>query len=275
MKRILILILALFVISSCEKPVQEIVRGEIIDLEILYPSEGYTLPEDMRELQVETKVRNNGDSLAAGSVCITGLDEDIFSGYTFCSCESFSVDEDGEETVSFSPYSIIRDEQEEQTIAARLQTDHEVYSTFEALLKNEYYLGQVKNLRSDRAPFAVGSISEKITRLKQRDELILEFYITLSHKGQGHLWDRNMIGDCSSTNIIRKIEVELLDAPEEATCEQKEFKTLDDYDKAMDEGIKIRCTVRNVEPPEIEYYHRMTLKLNYAYEIRKAHNFKL
>lgn len=243
---------------------------------------------------VAVYLSNEGAHGTKGMICLYGLDEDKFSGFSDCDeCEDFDLSgvsyygeqkvEGDYETIEFGEYSIdkesikfydkkdeYRKESDRFTVTSSIVYDYLTYGIIDACIREDIYDEdgcdyEDKNMLKgvSGAPIQINSVKEEIIRSDAGDYKLI-FDIEIENEGNGFVTGND---ECGSLDKEGEIEVKLLNAPgggEEVECASVKLKD----DKAV-----AHCVVEGVEGKD--YKTDVTVILTYKYKEIKSKIFKI
>ena len=153
MKKLILLLLFLLLVSACETSTTDEEVGPTecpydcssgsdgIETTLTNPSDESTVYA-LDRLEVRAKVNDEGESSADGVVCLTGLDPDEFQGISDCECEAFYIDLDEEdalnyENVAFTSVLVTEDASGDHDLTAITRYTYRTYGIFEVCLTGD------------------------------------------------------------------------------------------------------------------------------------------
>lgn len=248
-KTIIILLIAAVFVSGCTESVMEFIKGlpgmpsggETVILggggglkmEIMAPADDETVNSEY-PLEPTINVVNEGGSDSEGTICIFGLDERVFPGFSGCECEDYEVvvsDEDSESykeaIVEFPSYTMTGEEAAGKvSMTASNRYKYTTRGFFEACIKKDQYSKkgcQVKsgsrsvNLlkRTTSGPVSVTKVTEVIKSEENSAELV--FTIEVEKKARGSVLNLEDYSShsCEIGERKQEFEVSLLNVPDE------------------------------------------------------------
>lgn len=274
-----------------------------IDATIINPKKDGTILSGY-PLETVVRITNLGGSESEGQTCITGPNQDIFSGFSGCECLSFQQIRNDEgkfesRDLKFGPYQL-RDAESETPYSVtsitryKYATDikaetcivQDMYETedYEAG-KNVRDVCEVDIMSVTSGPLEVYSIEEIIIPIDEyRVTMIFNIYV--GNEGKGNLWSLERLNEQCAPSISlkddeKKIRAEIkgfpvsgdlmcqdatLDKDEEAmiTCEAKEISLYSS--DPMGEQVYLFGD---------DYRPEITFELEYAYETRTSNSFTI
>ncbi len=300
-KLTIILIMSMLLLAGCEliedvpsripglesQPEESIYGGEgSIDISIINPKEsgkvlkGYSLEPIIR-------VKNLGGSEAEGKVCITGLDQDTFSGFSGCECLNYmQLSQDNafdDIDLKYGPYSINADEESKHhslTAINRFRYSTSIKSDIcisADIYENPECSADINAVTS--GPITIDSIEETIIPINDQVVSIV-FSISIENDGQGNLWPIERLDErCSAGKIEeqeKKITAEIIGFPVSAdiSCEDARLE---------DEEATITCKAEQVRLFDQQgdyvfnekYKPEVIFQLEYGYETRESRRFSV
>jgi len=293
MKRIILLILVILLLSGCERlpklpglnGEEPVIFGgnEAISATIDKPEDGSVMPAGYN-LEPVVQIKNLGGSDAEGQVCISGLNRDIFSGFSGCECSSFQqLAEDTyyePEDLRFGPYTI-REAEPGQKHTLTAVTRYRYGTNIKAkvcFVEGEDCYATKESVTS--GPLDVGSIKETIFS-RQGDFVSLVFTIDVDKGAEGRfipLENVNMRCEPTREDIERekKIRAQITNFPVsgDISCKNAVLK---------DDEATITCEARDISMYDSQrnylfaedYRPEITFELEYAFETTDSSSFEL
>lgn len=293
MKRIILLIFVVLLISSCERLPKlpgldgktPVIFGgnEAISATIDKPEDDSIMPAGYN-LEPVIRIKNLGGSDAEGQVCISGLNRNIFSGFSGCECSSFQqLAEDTyyePEDMRFGSYTI-REAQSGQKYTLTAVTRYRYNTVIKAkicFVEGDDCYATKESVTS--GPLDVGSIKETIFS-RQGDFVSLVFTIDVDKGAEGRfipLENVNVRCEPTREDIERekKIRAQITSFPVsgDISCKDAVLKE--------DEAI-ITCEARDIRMYDArgnylfaeDYRPEITFKLEYAFETTDSSSFEL
>lgn len=257
-----------------------------IALSILQPPESGKISKEV-PLRVSVNVKNDGEALAEGQVCVTGLNTNVFEEAESCKCDEFSLKgkakfeeetTEGENKVfNFDEGSATIDEFtiNSFSVTSIARYSYKTYASVEGCVVKDILTSKDCKPRQDAklvgvssAPLQVTSVSQELL-LTSEDEYSMTLFIEVAHKGNGQFFSTSITKDIcgeEDSNINKNVEVKLFNAPGRASCNPLVFKKKEDIGTAT-------CTVTGVEARD--YKPMINIELSYTYEIRESNNFEV
>ena len=301
MKKIIILIAALLVISGCIPTfsgIKEKIPGQPtgktdfiggtkgIEIEILNPLEGGKAYSD-QPFNIAVRVSNKGESYSEGTTCVSGLNTKYFPGFSGCDCQDFMLEgkrkieekqsEGEEETLIFETGQITTGELKNFAVTASTRYEYKTFGIIKACIKKDAYskegcqISPQKNIlkSASSAPLTIEKVTQEIIPETDETSTII-FNINLKKSGKGDLYsmDEDMSQCENPQDLKRKINLRLINAPGRSTCDPAELR------KGKDE-VTAHCTVNNVKVLGESYESEITLELEYAYETIESNKFEV
>lgn len=308
MKKILILLITVFFITGCsilpssstsketpEESQNKFISGtEGISFEILYPSSKLPIVSDSSAtFSPQVVVSNKGESYSEGEICVSGLDQNIFQGFSGCECSSYSLEgvrrglDDnvfpGQEVQqTFSEYKINKE---------LITTDVNKYAmsffnTFS--FKTKAYIdlcipskglttqsscSKSPKKDSSAAPIKLGSVEVNSRKLSE-DEAEINLYLIIENKGSGQLASSPTQG-CLDKGDTKTITINLdTNGIGTVTCNDIELKTQKDMEDFNSDGGDIHCKIQGVKLAD-EFTKTINIELDYYYQTTSSINFEI
>lgn len=230
---------------------------------------------------------DSGDADSEGVLCISGLSEDTFRGFTGCECQDFNIyadEKDGEtsQEMEFGPYSITAEEQKEELMTIATRYTYETKAQAKACMKKDVYSKtgcQLTNIANQKRDIMTGSTSGaiKVTKITENiipiDERLvtLSFNIEVEKASTGDIYDYNKASypTCRAEEKQSKIITgELSGLPQgnigctEAELNEKGTGTL----VCEAENLRLFDSKGNFLFPGDSYEPDIEIKLKYGYE---------
>lgn len=204
-----------------------------VSMEIISPSEDETVSSDY-PFEPKVRITNEGGADTEGSICIFGLDEEAFSGFSGCECEDYEIvvteegaESDREKVILFPSYSIQKFEDitnGEMTISNKYK--YKTKGTFEACIKKDPFSKkgcQIKSgSRSENlvksttsGPLSIEKVTESIN--VEENTADVTFTVEAEKKGKGNLLglDDFNVHTCERKEGLKpEFEVRLLNVPD-------------------------------------------------------------
>ncbi len=251
-----------------------------IKINILQPAENGKISKDI-PLRVSINVKNDGESPAEGQVCVTGLNPTVFEESKACECQEFSLKgksryEDEDVTLNFDegPANIDEFTINDFSVTSIARFNYKTYASVEGCVVKDLAASKDCKARQDARIIGVSSAPLQITSVVQEllstsdEEYTMTLIIEVSHKGSGEFFDVSLDKDAcvENSNINKKVEINLINAPGRATCAPLTIK------KKEDKGTTT-CIITGVQARN--YKPMMNIELSYAYEVRESNKFQV
>ncbi|MBU2589646.1 MAG: hypothetical protein KKA65_04555 [Nanoarchaeota archaeon] len=238
--------------------------------------------------QPVVRIKNLGGSESYGQVCITGLDQDVFSGFSGCECLNYQqrrVDETFEDIdLKFGAYNIQTEEEKAYALTAINRFKYGTNIKAEICITADIYEDQKCSADISQVtsgPLKINSIEETIIPLSDNLVTII-FRIEVDNVGDGNLWDLQRVNEqCVPFTPIdedkKKIKTNIIRFPVSADLQCQEVK-LDENDEAI-----ITCEAKQVSLLnsqgiylfDEDYKPEVIFELEYAYETRESNTFSI
>jgi hypothetical protein len=256
-----------------------------ITLSIMQPPEKGKVSKDI-PLKVVVNLKNDGEALAEGMACITGLNPDIFDASEGCKCEEFSLKsrsrsqgEKGEgesRTINFDAGNINLNEYiaNDFSVTSIVRYNYMTYAAIESCVTKDVFNSKDCKTRQDArivgvssAPIQISSVSQELLSTGE-EEYTMSLFIEVAHKGDGRFFDKSASKDACSDdeNVNKRIDVKLYNAPGSVTCGPLIIKKNEEKGTAT-------CTIKGISARD--YKTLINIELSYAYELRDSNNFEV
>lgn len=299
MKRIILLLLALILITGCAQftmvssklpglPQKAepglITATQSVTTEVKNPREDETV-SSRYELAPVAIVTDMGHADSEGAVCIQ-ISEDTFKGSFGCECQDFAIyayEEDGEvqQQLEFGPYGIQAEEEKEELMTATTRYTYETTGTAKACIKKDIYDAggcQLENIGGGKknllASCSNGAI--KITKVTEDikpvdDETVtLVFNAEVEKAKEGDIYDYDKAGypSCRAEERQNKqIRGELKGLPGgDVRCKETELEEGEGTVVCEAKNIRLFDTKGNFLFPGDSYEPEIEINLKYGYE---------
>jgi len=257
-----------------------------IVLTMLQPPEAGKVSREV-PLRVSVDVKNNGESVAEGYVCVTGLNTNVFEEAEGCRCEEFSLkgksrfeDEilEGEhETFNFDegPATIDEFTINSFSITSIARYSYKTYASVEGCIAKDILTSKDCKTRQDAkllgvssAPLQVTSVSQELL-LTADEEYSMTLFIEVTHKGKGQFFsssaEKDVCGE-EDDNLNKMVDVRLYNSPGRASCSPLVLKKKEDKGTAT-------CTITGIDARD--YKPLINVELSYVYEVRESNSFEV
>jgi len=238
--------------------------------------------------QPVVRIKNLGGSEADGQICITGLDQDVFSGFSGCECLNYQQikrDDLFEDIdLKFGSYNIQTEESKSYALTAINRFKYSTTIKADVCITADIYEDQKcgANINSvTSGPFRVSSIEETIIPINDNVVTII-FELDIDNVGSGNLWDLNRINEmCVPFKSInedkKKIKADIIRFPVSADLQCQDSKLDEDGETSITCEAKQVSLFDNqgVSLFSKDYKPEVTFKLEYAYETRNSNTFNL
>ncbi len=240
-------------------------------------------------------VANMGDSDAEGVVCISGLDEGLFSGFTGCECQDFKIyadDKDGDTTqeLEFGPYRIRTEDTQEAVMTAITRYSYKTTGTAKACIKKDLYsktgcqtddiTKRKRNMlaRSSSGAVLIDKVTETIIPV-DKETVTLSFSIEVEKASEGDIYDssKTIYPSCREEGKLNKeITGSIEGLPEgSVTCSSAELDEKGQGTLTCEAGnIRLTDSSGNFIFPGNNYEPEISIEINYGYEQKQSVKFK-
>lgn len=233
------------------------------------------------------RIENLGGSESQGQLCITGLDQDVFSGFSGCECQSYQqrrMDNSFEEQeLRFGPYNIQLDQPKTYSLTAINRFSYSTEIKADVCITADIYedrecSADINTVTS--GPLKVSSIEETIIPISN-DLVSLIFTMDIENVGDGTIRDLQKINErcvlSPADKKEKKIKAEITGFPVAADLQCQE-SSLDE-----DEETSITCEAKQVSLFDSrgnylfgdDYKPEITFRLEYGYETRDSNTFNV
>lgn len=257
-----------------------------IKINILQPPEKGKISKEV-PLRVSVNLKNNGEAKADGQVCVTGLSQEVFGGSNPCECQEFSlkgkaryqdeITEGDQSTYNFDEGQPTIGEftLNDFSVTAIARFDYKTYAAVEGCIKKNILTSSDCKPKQDARLIGVSSAPMQITSVVQEllstseNEYTMTLFIEAAHRGTGNFFGTSLNKNACNeedSNINKRVEVKLVNAPGRFTCTPFVFKNKED--KAT-----TTCTITGVQARD--YKPLINIELSYVYELRESSNFEV
>lgn len=293
MKKVLIILLAIsLLLAGCQEisniklpkslpglSAEEEVSSGSISAYFVNPKYGGTVLEEY-PFSPAVRIKSLGGYESEGQTCISGLDRDIFSGFSGCECLSFKQEKDDsgkfeQDDLTFGPYTIRikSDDRKEHIVSSvtRFEYGNEVKAGIcisADVYENTGCTASINSVTS--GPLIVGSIEQETIPITE-DIVTLIFKIEASKAEEGRfILEENLNDQCtplpSEKLPVVRARVKGFPTRASVTCKDVEITGTD---------VTVVCEAKDIDARAFGegYSTEITFELRYFFETTSSSKF--
>jgi len=180
-----------------------------ITMDIVYPKESEKVITGI-QFAPSIKINNLGSSNTDGQTCITGLDQNVFSGFDGCECLTYSFQKyDNEKfepvVLTYGPYTLTQPENSRSdfTMTVTNKFASKSQALFKPCIRKEGNIDDCKvtTLESINGQVAISSITEVLAPSSDQN-VVMALKVELTNAGTGKIINqRSMYSECADLTV--------------------------------------------------------------------------